>query len=45
MSIAICTCKLNRFFRRQLLEHSINLDLTDDEFDDIDNAWSGCAFE
>ena len=45
MSITIYTCKLNRFFRRQMLEHSIDLDLNDDELDDIDNAFAGCAFE
>lgn len=53
MSIIIVHCKLNRHYRRAMLDtgilfehtHNLPIKLSDDEIDDIDNMLSGCAFE
>ena len=45
--IILVHCKLNRFFRREMLNQGIasKCTCTDDEFDDFDNMFAGCAFE
>ena len=49
MNIIPSFCKLNRFFRRQMhhyyQEFPFDGYMTDDEMDDIDNIFAGCAFE
>lgn len=51
MNITIVRCKLNRFFRREIRNQSIHFDetlnyiCTDNDFDDFDNMFAGCAFE
>lgn len=49
MKIMPSFCKLNRFFRRQMDRHFQEFPfdgyMTDDEMDDIDNMYAGCAFE
>lgn len=53
MSIIIVHCKLNRHYRRELLNLGIHFEITynfpektaDSVLDDLDNMLSGCAFE
>lgn len=53
MNIVIVHCKLNRHYRRALLDLSVRFELThdypektaDSVLDDLDNMLSGCAFE
>lgn len=49
MNIVIRATKLNPLFRRTMdryyQEFPINATLSDDEMDDIDNIFNGCAFE
>ena len=49
MNFQICPIKLNRFFRRAMDEYyqefPIYTTFSDAEMDDIDNMYSGCAFE
>lgn len=49
MSIIMVNVKTNRFYRRKMNEQWLgDVDLltrTDDELDDLDNIFSGCAFE
>lgn len=49
MNIVMVKVKTNRFYRRQMNQFLlIDLDVratTDDEWDDLDNMYSGCAFE
>lgn len=49
MNFIICAIKLNRFFRRAMSRHyqdfPVESVLSDDEMDDIDNMYAGCAFE
>ena len=49
MNTVIHATKLNRLFRRAMdryyQEFPINAALSDEEMDDIDNIFAGCAFE
>ncbi len=49
MNIVMVKVKTNRFYRRQMNQFlwvDLNVhDITDDEWDDLDNMYSGCAFE
>lgn len=49
MNIQIHIRKLNRLFRRAMdksyQEFPVDIRLTDDEMDDHDNMYAGCAFE
>ena len=53
MSIIIVHCKLNRHYRRAILDLGIQFEITydypektpDSVLDDLDNMLSGCAFE
>ena len=43
--ILVYQCKLNRFYRRAMVQNSWDLDLTEEETNDWDNMFAGCAFE
>jgi len=49
MNIKPTFCKFNHFFRRQMYNYfhkfPFDGDLTDDDLNDIDNMYAGCAFE
>lgn len=49
MNIVMVKVKTNRYYRhsmnRQWLDDVDLLTLTNDELDDLDNIFSGCAFE
>ena len=53
MNIVVVYCKLNRHYRRALLDLGIHFEITyaypektaDSVLDDLDNMLSGCAFE
>ena len=49
MNILPSFCKLNHFFCYQMCiyfeEFPFKGDLTEDDLDDIDNIFAGCAFE
>jgi hypothetical protein len=49
MNFQIHPTKLNRFFRRAMdksyQEFPVDATLTDNEMDDHDNMYAGCAFE
>lgn len=49
MNIIMVRVKTNRFYRNAMNKQWLNdMDLklfTDDELDDLDNIFSGCAFE
>lgn len=49
MVIIMTHVKTNRFYRRQMNQFLlVDLDVratTDDEWDDLNNMYSGCAFE
>ena len=49
MNIIMTRIKTNRFYRHAMNKHWYTgldiLSTTDDELDDLDNVFSGCAFE
>lgn len=49
MSIIMVRVKTNRFYRRTMNTHNWivqpNSDIQDQELDDLNNMFSGCAFE
>jgi len=49
MLIIMVKVKTNRFYRRRMVQFMlVGMDVlhtTDDEWDDLDNMYSGCAFE